>query len=114
MNTRAEIYKALFEGKKLTHGTFGLTRWIKLDPATNKLVDQDNREYDTTFKVPSEWSIKPDKRRFSLFRYTFTDYDGQTNVIYSEKTSFDNTTEGEDDSNHLTKAVKVGDFEMED
>ena len=114
MQSRMEIWKALLDGKKLTHATWGVTDFIKLNPETGKLMDHEGGEYETTFKNPNEWILKPDRRTFSLFRHTFTDYDGDTKMLYSEQENFLSTDEGDDDSNTFIKTVTIGSFTLED
>lgn len=114
MQTRSEIRQALAAGKKLRFHTWGANEYITLEASTGKLLRENGADFDTTFKDPEQWDLKPEKRRFSLYRHTFKDYDDETTVIYSEKENFADTDDGDDDANTHIKTVKIGDYELAD
>jgi len=83
---RIAIYRAILEGKKLTHASFPAGKFIKLNNDGTGMVDQDNQVYDTTFKTVAEWKVFVPfvKRNATMFRHAYK-LNGAIKYDYTDK-----------------------------
>jgi hypothetical protein len=82
MKNHEEILRALLDGKKLKHRTWGDGKFIRLDD-DGMIRDQWGRESDPAILYPERWRIFEGKKMYKFYTHYFLYGNGEPDVMES-------------------------------